>query len=88
MDNLAFCCPHCNQNKGSNIATFEDEEGENLVRLYNPRKDKWEDHFYLQDGKILSKTKIGEATVTILEFNLPERVLLRFELMKAGYYYF
>jgi len=85
LQNLAFCCPHCNQNKGSDIAAFVDEEDEATVRFFNPRKDTWNDHFLLESGMITGKTDIGKATDTILEFNLPERVLLRAELMKAGY---
>lgn len=84
LQNLSYCCPHCNQNKGSDIGTFEDEQNENIVRFFNPRKEEWEDHFEIQNGEIIPKTKIGDATIKILEFNLPERVRLRKELTKAG----
>ncbi len=44
-ENLAFACPHCNQNKGSDVATFSDLEGEETTRIFNPRKDSWNEHF-------------------------------------------
>ncbi len=86
LENLSFCCPHCNQNKGSDVGAFEDDENEKVVRFFNPRKDNWNDHFEIRDGHIFSKSKIGEVTVRTLDFNLPERVLLRMELMRGGHF--
>ncbi|MEG4483910.1 HNH endonuclease signature motif containing protein [Microcoleus sp. D2_18a_B4] len=43
-NNLALSCSICNKNKGSDIASIAPETDE-VVRLYNPRKDSWEDHF-------------------------------------------
>ena len=85
LENLAYCCLICNTNKGSDIATilFPDDT---LVRFFNPRKDRWTDHFDLVEGLILAKTKIGEATARILNFNASERVLRRQILIKAGRY--
>jgi 5-methylcytosine-specific restriction endonuclease McrA len=45
--NLALSCSICNKNKGSDIASIDPETDE-VVRLYNPRKDSWENHFQLQ----------------------------------------
>jgi HNH endonuclease len=42
-DNLAYACLFCNRNKGSDIASILPETGE-LVRLFNPRLDRWGDH--------------------------------------------
>lgn len=86
MDNLAYACPHCNQFKGSDVGTFADAEGETLIRFFNPRKDKWHDHFQIIVGEIIPKTAIGRATVTILTVNQPERLVLRRELMLIGQY--
>lgn len=84
--NLAYTCPHCNQNKGSNVATFLDEEGELTVRIFNPRKDDWVNHFEVVNGRILPKTVIGKATVTLLEMNQPDRLIFRQALAETGYY--
>lgn len=84
--NLAYACPHCNQNKGSDIAAFIDDENELTVRFFNPRKDVWRDHFDINEGEILAKTKIGKATIDILDFNQPERIMLRQALISIGQY--
>lgn len=86
LSNLAYACPHCNQNKGSDIATFSDEENDTLVRFFNPRKDIWNEHFEINNGEILPKTLIGNATIRILHFNQPERVILRQALIAIGEY--
>ena len=75
--NLAYACPHCNQNKGSDVATFIGRSDESLVRFFNPRKDIWQEHFELYNGQILGKTQIGEATAFILGFNEPDKIIFR-----------
>jgi hypothetical protein len=86
-DNLAYACLICNRNKGSDIASIAPRTGE-LVRLFNPRTDRWRDHFRLgPDGiTIESLTEIGEATARILGFNDAERLLERQALLQAGWY--
>jgi HNH endonuclease len=86
LDNLAYTCPHCNQHKGSDVATFADEDSDELVRFYNPRRDDWATHFSTEQGDIQPNTRIGEATVRILDFNQPERLLLRRALARIGQY--
>lgn len=84
-ENLAYACPICNANKGTDIGTVL-KGSDVLVPLFNPRKHRWHDHFELVSGEILSTTDIGSATVKILEFNTIERILERIELMKADVY--
>lgn len=43
-DNLAYACLSCNRNKGSDISSRIPETGQ-LVRCFNPRLDRWSDHF-------------------------------------------
>ena len=86
LENLAFACPHCNQNKGTNIATFISDDSDELIRLFNPRKDLWLEHFQVMDGEILPKTIIAEGTIRILDFNQLERLILRQALIEAGVY--
>lgn len=86
LENLAYACPHCNQNKGSNVATFADEIGEVTVRIFNPRRDTWEVHFELDQGLVLAKTAIGKATIDVLGMNQPDRLIFRQALAAAGYY--
>ena len=86
-DNLAFACIYCNLHKGSDIASIVPETGE-LVPLFNPRKDRWGDHFHLApDGiTILPLTPVGEVTVRVLQFNESPRLLERKALQEKGRY--
>jgi HNH endonuclease len=82
-ENLAYACPHCNQNKGSDIASYTDED--ELVRLFNPRKDSWNEHFeIIKSGVITPISSIGEVTVNILSFNQIERIIFRKSLIEIG----
>jgi 5-methylcytosine-specific restriction endonuclease McrA len=42
--NLALACGYCNHHKGPNIAGLDPVSGQ-LVPLFNPRRDRWSDHF-------------------------------------------
>ena len=85
--NLAFACIYCNLYKGSDIASRVLETGE-LVPLFNPRKDRWGDHFYLApDGiTILPLTPVGEVTVRLLQLNEDSRLMERKALQEKGRY--
>ncbi len=81
-NNLAYACAYCNRYKGSDIASLT-KSGE-LIRLYNPRTDRWKDHFWLETYQILPVSQIGEVTVKVLRLNRPERILEREALHTAG----
>ena len=85
IDNLAFACSLCNQNKGPNLGTYL-SGSKRLVRLFNPRQDKWFAHFEVQNGEILPKTRIGAATIKVLDMNNIDRIILRQGLMEIGRY--
>jgi hypothetical protein len=68
LDNLAWSCPHCNVNKGSDIASYDEDTGW-LVALFNPRAQTWDEHFEMLDGVIIGRTPIGRVTVHILQMN-------------------
>lgn len=81
--NLAYACAHCNSFKGPNIAG-RDRETNETVRLFDPRHDKWADHF-AWDGPVLrARTAIGRVTIIVLRINLPYRVALRRSLIDEG----
>ncbi len=82
LENLAFACPHCNQNKGSDIATYT-AQGD-LIRFFNPRTDNWTDHFEMIQGLVTAKTSVATATIEILDINQIERVMLRQVLQEIG----
>ncbi|MEG4322202.1 MULTISPECIES: HNH endonuclease signature motif containing protein [unclassified Microcoleus] len=82
--NLALSCSLCNKNKGSDIASIDPETRE-VVRLYNPRKDRWADHFQLQteSGTIEPLTAIGRVSVYLLQVNRAECLTQRKLLSKT-----
>jgi 5-methylcytosine-specific restriction endonuclease McrA len=44
MGNLALACVSCSLRKGARQHVIDPESGEE-VRLFNPRVDRWSDHF-------------------------------------------
>lgn len=85
IENLAYCCMRCNRMKGTDLTTIDPDSHE-IVRLFNPRKDNWSEHFEVQEGKIYGRSPVGKATIQLLIFNTPERIIGRKLLMEAGEY--
>lgn len=85
LENLAYTCPVCNNYKGTDLATLLENE-EVLVRLFNPRKQNWVEHFEVNNGEIVPLTPVGAATVKILKLNEVSRILERLDLIEAGLY--
>ena len=83
--NLALACFDCNRFKGSDIASIDAVTGE-LVALFNPRTQKWLEHFQLNGGHIIPLTPVGRATEKLLKFDLPSRVEVRERLASLGLY--
>lgn len=49
-NNLALACTLCNKYKGSDLASI-DPSNRAIVRLYQPGRDRWCDHFQLKEAK-------------------------------------
>ena len=58
-DNLAYACMVCNRYKGSNIASVAPSG--DLAPLFNPRLDRWNDHFRLNGAAIEPLGLVGEV---------------------------
>lgn len=84
-DNLSFACAFCNRSKGTDIGSLS-RRNRKLTRFFNPRSDRWADHFRLDAATILPLTEIGEVTATILGFNSVDRILERNALIEIGRY--
>lgn len=84
-ENLAYACCFCNRHKGSDIASIVKETG-NLARFFNPRLDRWAEHFHFSGNIIEPLTDVGEATARIFGFNASERILERESLIAIGHY--
>ena len=83
-ENLALSCPLCNRYKGSDIASI-DPKTRQLSAFYNPRKDKWIEHFSLTDAALLPLSSKGRVTEKILRLNQPERIKERRLFAQAGF---
>jgi len=85
-DNLCLACYECNIYKGSNVAALDPLTGE-ATKLYDPRQQKWEEHFDINpDATLTGLTSEGRATVNVLRINDKARVKQRVgELMSGDY---
>ena len=81
--NLALACSHCNLRKGPNIAGL-DPVARELTRLYNPRKDRWREHFAWQGAVLLGLTAVGRTTIQVLAINDRDLVEARETLIAEG----
>jgi hypothetical protein len=81
--NLALACTICNKYKGSDLASIDPLNGE-IVRLFQPQRDCWQNHFQFQNGEIVALDAIARVTVRLLQMNRPERIEERRLLAQAG----
>jgi hypothetical protein len=84
-DNLALACPYCNRFKGTDLGSLDPETGQ-LTPFFNPRTQRWADHFRLDGARIAPLTPEGRVTVAILQLNHPDRIMERQRLIQAGKY--
>jgi len=84
-ENLAYACVVCNRYKGSDIASIDPRTGE-IVRLFNPRSDRWTDHFQIEGAVIQTVSNVGSATARLLRLNAPDRTSERGLLQSLGRY--
>lgn len=63
LDNYAWSCPFCNEAKAERMTHVT---GRTAVRFFDPRYDRWPDHFVFLPGSdyifIVGATEIGRAT--------------------------
>lgn len=82
-DNRCLSCDRCNLNKGPNLSGIDFQSGD-VVRLFHPRRQRWNRHFRWDGPILVGRTKIGRATVAVLDINNPQRVRLRALSIKDG----
>jgi len=84
LENLALACVTCSLRKAARVQVPDRDSGE-LVRLFNPREDDWDEHFqFLMNGRIASKTPLARATIAALGMNRPAIVAIRRRLASLG----
>lgn len=87
VGNLCLACELCNQYKWTRTHGL-DPLTRSEVPLFNPRTQKWSDHFRWSDNgdKIIGRTACGRATVLVLQLNSDLAVTVRRNWVKAGWH--
>jgi hypothetical protein len=73
--NLCYCCSECNLHKQARTQAH-DPRTRRIVPLFNPRSDRWDEHFRWSPSgtRVIGRTPVGRATVEALQIN--RRVLV------------
>jgi hypothetical protein len=87
LDNFSFVCRGCNSFK-HDFQTGIDPDTNRSVVLFNPRIERWEDHFeWSEDGTlIIGLSPTGRATIDRLRMNRPGIVASRRLWVEAGWH--
>jgi hypothetical protein len=86
-DNLCLACWSCNLIKSDKIVALDPETGE-IVRLFHPNTQTWQEHFTWQANGLLivGLTPTGRATVNALKLNRPPLINARRLWLKVGWH--
>lgn len=84
-DNLCLSCANCNLSKAKATSAL-DPVSQAIVPLFNPRKQKWKDHFkWIENGvRLVGTSDCGRATVERLKMNIERIVTARSVWVMAG----
>jgi len=55
-----------------------------LTRLFNPRRDNWDEHFFWNGAVLEAFTAVGRTTIDVLRINHPDAVAVREALRAEG----
>jgi hypothetical protein len=85
--NLWLACPLCNAHKADRIVARDPRSGR-VVRLFNPRRQIWANHFdWSPDGDlVVGRTATGRATVAALHLNRAALVAARRAWITVGWH--
>jgi hypothetical protein len=76
LANLAWSCPGCNLRKSDRTEAVDSQTG-GKVAFFNPRVDRWSEHFRFNEYEIVGLTPIGRATAAALDLNQARRIMIR-----------
>jgi hypothetical protein len=82
-ENLALACVSCSLRKWSRQIVMNPESGEEVL-LFNPRTQKWTEHFRWNGERVVPLTEAGSGTVAALAMNRPLVIAIRREEMIRG----
>lgn len=82
-ENLALACVSCSLRKWAKQTATDPDVGE-VVPLFNPRTQKWEEHFRWDGVRVVPLTPTGRATADTLAMNRPLLIAIRQEETLRG----
>jgi hypothetical protein len=82
-ENLALACVSCSLHKAARQTAIDPQTGEE-VAIYNPRRERWSDHFRWEGVRLVGQTATGRATVAALDMNRPLILAIRQEEANLG----
>ena len=83
--NLALSCRSCNLHKSDHVGAIDPKTG-NSFPLFNPRQNRWEDHFAVdrESGELNGLTAVARATIDRLRMNRSAQVVARKHWMRLN----
>ncbi len=87
LENLCLACSNCNLSKSIAIRAF-DPVSQQIVMLFNPRQQRWGEHFrWAERGlRVEGITPIGRATIERLKMNQDRMAAARARWVQAGWH--
>lgn len=87
LDNLCLACWDCNRIKQTHVTGIDPHSGQR-VSLFDPRQQRWDEHFAWSDDAtlVVGLTPTGRATIEQLQLNRPILVLARQRWVRAGWH--
>jgi hypothetical protein len=84
-ENLCLSCSSCNLIKSTATSARDTETGED-ISLFNPRLQKWQEHFEWVDSglRLRGKTAVGRVTIVRLKMNQPRLLRARKNWIVSG----
>jgi HNH endonuclease len=83
VENLALACVSCSLRKAARQTAIDPQTGEGAA-VYNPRRERWSDHFRWDGVRLVGQTATGRATVAALDMNRPLMLAIRQEEADLG----
>jgi HNH endonuclease len=82
-DNLALACVACSLHKAAK-QKITDHETNELVNVFNPRQQLWQEHFRWEGVTVIGLTVTGRATIAALKMNRAIMLEIRKEEVLLG----
>jgi 5-methylcytosine-specific restriction endonuclease McrA len=76
LANLALACIDCNLRKGANLTGIDPDTGQ-VIELFNPRSQRWAEHFAWNGCHVVGLSAIGRTTIRVLDINSEDRIRVR-----------